>query len=222
MRWESTSATSHAASLRSRAEQEFWQRCWGEASGNVSPSRSDSMTKSSGGKSAFISDRNSVRARNKSMRIYFSSVLAGMVLLFTSCERRSETVAETRVEEPIKAEPASATSTFETAGLDRAIQAYRTNPTEQNKAAVDKAFAELDVEIAELKQKAVTSTGNEKTETERKLADLQAYRDKQRANYTGEKAKHAAASAGEAIKDATEDVGRAIEKTGQAIKDAID
>ena len=154
--------------------------------------------------------------------IYFPSVLAGTVLLFTSCERKSETVVEARVEEPIKAEPVSATTTFETAGLDRAIEAYRTNPTEQNKAAVDKAFAELDTEIAELKQKAATSSGNEKIETERKLADLQAYRDKQRANYAGEKAEDAAASAGEAIKDATEEVGRAIEKTGDAIKKAVD
>jgi phosphoenolpyruvate-protein kinase (PTS system EI component) len=154
--------------------------------------------------------------------IHFPSVLAGTVLLFTSCERRSETVVETRVEEPIKAEPVSATTTFETAGLDRAIETYRTNPTEQNKAAVDKAFAELDAEIAELKQKAATSSGNEKIETERKLADLQAYRDKQRANYAGEKAEDAAASAGEAIKDATEEVGRAIEKTGDAIKKAVD
>jgi hypothetical protein len=153
--------------------------------------------------------------------IYFSSVFIATVLLFTSCERRSEAVVETRVEEPIKAEPVSATSTFETAGLERALETYRANPTDQNKAAVDKAFAELDGEIAELKQKAAASTGNEKIETERKLADLQAYRDKQRVNYTGEKAEDAAASAGEAIKDATEDVGRAIEKTGEAIKDAV-
>ena len=154
--------------------------------------------------------------------IHFCSVLAGTVLLFTSCERKSETVVEARVEEPIKAEPVSATSTFETAGLDRAVAAYRTNPTEQNKAAVDKAFAELDAEIAELKEKAATATGNEKAEVERKLADLQAYRDKQRVNYTGEKAEDAAASAGEAIRDAAEDVGRAIEKTGEAIKEAVD
>jgi hypothetical protein len=153
--------------------------------------------------------------------IHISSVLAGTVLLFTSCERRSETVVETRVEEPIKVEPVSATKTFETAGLERAIETYRANPTDQNKAAVDKAFAELDAEIAELKQKAASSTGTAKNETERKLADLEAYRDKQRVNYTGEKAEDAAASAGEAIKDATEDVGRAIEKTGEAIKDAV-
>jgi len=154
--------------------------------------------------------------------IHSLAVLAGAVLLFTSCERKSEIVVKTKVEEPVKAEPVRATSTFETAGLERAIEAYRTNPTEQNKAAVDKAFAELDGEIAELKQKAATATGDEKIETERKLADLQGYRDKQRANYVGEKAEDAATSAGEAIKDATENVGRAIEKTGEAIKEAVD
>ena len=152
---------------------------------------------------------------------HFPSILAGTVLLFTSCERRSETVQETKDAEPTKAEPVS-TTTFETTGLDRAIEAYRANPSEQNGAAVDKAFAELDIEIAELKQKGATATGNEKIETDKKLSDLQAYRNKQRANYIGEKAKAAAASAGEAIKNATEDVGRAIEKTGEAIKKAVD
>jgi hypothetical protein len=154
--------------------------------------------------------------------IHSLSVLVGAVLLLTSCERKSEIVVETRVEEPVKAEPVRATSTFEAAGLDRSIETYRTNPTEQNKAAVDKAFAELEGEIAELKEKAATATGNEKIETERKIADLQVYRDKQRANYVGEKAEDAAASAGEAIRDATENVGRAIEKTGEAIKEAND
>jgi uncharacterized lipoprotein YajG len=109
---------------------------------------------------------------NPSMKMnHFSSILVATILIFTSCERRSETVVETSVEEPIKAEPVSATATFETTSLDRAIETYRANPTEQNKAAVDKAFAELDGEIAELKQKAASSTGNEKIETERKLAD---------------------------------------------------
>jgi hypothetical protein len=153
---------------------------------------------------------------------HFLSLLAGTVLLFASCERRSETVQETKGAEPIKAEPTNTTTTLETTGLERAIEAYRANPNEQNGAGVDKAFAELDLEIAELKQKGATATGNEKIETDKKLSDLQAYRNKQRANYIGEKAKAAAASAGEAIKNATEDVSRAIEKTGEAVKKAVD
>ena len=170
-----------------------------------------------------LPDRGALRTRMKNMKlIYFSLVLAGTVFLFTSCERKSETVVEARVEEPIKAEPTSATTTSETTGLERAIEAYRANPTEQNGAGVDKALAELDLEIAELKQKGATATGNEKIETDKKLSDLQAYRNKQRAKYIGEKAKAAAASAGEAIKNATEDVGRAIEKTGEAVKKAVD
>ena len=162
-------------------------------------------------------------SENQSMKMkHFPSLLAGTVLLFTSCERRSEIVQGKKVGEPVRAEPVSATTTFETTGVDRAIEAYRGNPTEQNGAAVDKAFAELDLEIAELKQKGATATGNEKIEADKKLADLQAYRAKQRANYIGEKAKAAAASAGEAIKNATEDAGRAIEKAGDAIKKAVD
>ena len=129
--------------------------------------------------------------------------------------RNRESEASARGKEGV-----SATTTFETTGLDRAIGAYRANPTEQNGAGVDKAFAELDLEIAELKQKGATATGNEKIETDKKLSDLQAYRNKQRAKYIGEKAK--AASAGEAIKNATEDLGRAIEKTGEAVKKADD
>ena len=172
--------------------------------------------------SAFITDRSAVHTRIKNMKmIHFAAALAGGVLLFASCERKPETVVETRVEEPVKTEPVSATSTFETASLDRAMEAYRTNPTELNKAAVDKSFAELDGEIAELKQKAATSSGNEKIEVERKIADLQTYRTKQRASYIGEKAQDAAASAGEAIKGASEDVGHAIKKAGEAIKEAV-
>jgi hypothetical protein len=154
--------------------------------------------------------------------IHFPSLLAGAVLLLASCERRSETVVKTRAEEPIKAEPANATKTFESATLDRAIEAYRANPTEQNKAVVDKAFADLDAEIAELKGKAVASSADEKIEAERKLTDLQVYREKQRVNYAGEKAEVAAESAGEAVKDAAKDVGRAIERTGEAIKESVD
>jgi hypothetical protein len=155
-------------------------------------------------------------------KAHLPSVLAATVLLVTSCERRSETVVETRVEEPIKAEPASATTTFETASLHRAIEAYRANPSDENKVVVDKAFAELDGEIAELKQKAAASSGNEKVETERKVTDLQVYREKQRVNYAGEKAEGAVESAGEAMKDAAKDVGRAIERTGEAIKESVD
>ena len=78
---------------------------------------------------------------------HFLSLLAGTVLLFASCERRSETVQETKGAEPIKAEPTNMTTTLETTGLERAIEAYRANPNEQNGAGVDKAFAELDLEI---------------------------------------------------------------------------
>ena len=149
--------------------------------------------------------------------VRFPCVLGTALLALTACDNRPEPVTEKRA-----AEPVSATKTFETAGLDQAIATYRANPTEQNRAAVEKAFAELDMEIAELKQKAASQSGDEKIEAERKLADLQAYRDKQRANYTGEKAKAAAESAKDAVEDAAEDAGRAIEKTGEAIREAVE
>jgi hypothetical protein len=148
--------------------------------------------------------------------IHFPCIFGVALLVMTSCDQRPEPVTEKT------AEPVSATKTFETATLDRAIEAYRATPTEQTKASVEKAFAELDGEIAELKQKAASQSGNQKIETEKKLADLQSYREKQRANYVGEKAEAAAESAGDTVEDAAKDVGRAIEKTGEAIREAVD
>jgi hypothetical protein len=149
--------------------------------------------------------------------VYLFCVLGTTLLVSTGCDHRPKPVIQERAGERV-----SATKTFETTEVDQAITAYRANPTEQNKAMVEKAFAELDVEIAELKQKAASESGEARIETARKLADLQAYREKQRANYSGERAEAAAESAEHAMEGAAKDVGRAIEKTGEAIREAVD
>jgi hypothetical protein len=147
--------------------------------------------------------------------IQFLFVLGIAVVALTACDNPPRSVAEKGAGEP-------GTRTFETAGLDQAIAAYRADPTKQNRAAVDKAFAELDGEIAELKQKAASATGDEKVEIERKIADLESYRTKQHANYAGERAESAAESAKDAVKDAAKEVGGAIESAGEAIRKVAD
>ena len=87
---------------------------------------------------------------------------------------------------------------------------------------MDKAFAGLDGEIAELKQKAASASGDQKIEIERKLADLETYRAKQHAHYAGERAESAAESAKDAVKDAAKEVGGAIESAGEAIRKVVD
>lgn len=144
-------------------------------------------------------------------------VLGTALVVFTACDNAPRPAAEKSAGEPV-----SGTRTFETAGLEQAITAYRSQPTEQNRAAVDKAFAELDGEIAELKQKAASASGDQKVEIERKLADLEAYRAKQHASYAGERAESAAESAKDAVKDAAKEVGGAIESAGEAIRKVVD
>jgi hypothetical protein len=149
------------------------------------------------------------------MRTILLAQVFGVVLLAsTACDNTQKPAPTT--------EPVSATKTFETSGLDRAIDTYRAAPTETNRAAVEKAFAELDGEIAELKQKAASQSGEQRTEAERKLADLEAYREKQRANYAGERAEAAAEAAGNAVEGAAKEVGRAIENAGEAVRKAVD
>jgi hypothetical protein len=144
-------------------------------------------------------------------------VLGTALVVLSACDNAPRPVAEKSAGGPV-----SGTRTFETAGLDQAIAAYRSQPTEQSRAAVDKAFAELDGEIAELKQKAASASGDQKVEIQRKLADLEAYRANQHANYAGERAESAAESAKDAVKDAAKEVGGAIESAGEAIRKVVD
>lgn len=165
------------------------------------------------------------------MRLIYLAAATGVALaLLTACDREREVVTERREIEPtppatVSAEPVTEERerlrTFETSGVVNAINEFRAEPTAENKADVDKAFAELDKEIAELQRESATFTGDEKAEADRKLAELQTFRTEQTARYTGERAERGADAAGEALKDAARDAGRAIENTGEAIKKAV-
>ncbi len=127
-------------------------------------------------------------------------------------------------------DPVAKTKTFETARLGEAIDNYERTPSEQNKAAVSTAFAELDGEIAELETLVAKREGTDRAEPAAKLKDLQAYRTKESARFVVAQGKAAVTSpevknAADTVEDAAKRVGNSIEnaarKTGEAIKDTV-
>ncbi len=148
-----------------------------------------------------------------------SSFLAG-------CEQKPKTVI---IEErtPTGA-PRAATKTFETARLGKEIDRYEKESTAPQAAAVQKAFAELDTEIAELNERAAKTDGADRAEAEQKAVNLRTYRSAEEARFL--KAKGAAAlgtvgadgrSAGEKIEDSARRTGAKLKDTGEKIGDAL-
>lgn len=66
---------------------------------------------------------------------------------------------------------------LETQQIRKAVDDYKANPTRQEKALVDAAFAEFDQELEELKQDAQLQTGDEQAAAEERIADLKHRRD---------------------------------------------
>lgn len=150
-----------------------------------------------------------------------SVVMNVSMKLFSAIAMTTLAACDQRHEERNKPVPQSHTATFETETLAREIDAYKTNPTAQQKAKVDRAFAELDGEIHELEARLQSTTGAERAETDRKLAGLKSYRNAQRARYAGDRAETLGEKASEGIKDAVRETREAIKETGDAVKDAV-
>jgi phage FluMu gp28-like protein len=148
-------------------------------------------------------------------------LLAGLVLAFAACERKTVVIVE-----PAAPDPVAKTRTFETAALKSSIDAYEHVPTEEKAADVRKSFAELDSEIAELEARVARETGEDRAEAAQKLANLTAYRTAESARFVKaqatpreirvdprsglQKAEDAARKTGETVKDAAEKVGDTI------------
>lgn len=144
------------------------------------------------------------------------------VVLLSACEKKAEVT-------PVTPAPQAATSTFETARLSSAIDAYAAAPNDTSAATVDKAFAELDGEIAELSQRVARTSGAEQTEAQTKLSNLKEFRDKEMMRYTEAQAKattsalkDGAKDVGETIKEAGHDAGEGIKDAAEAVKDGVE
>lgn len=107
-------------------------------------------------------------------RIPFSIVTA--CLLVAGCNREPAAIIERAPPEPSPT-PVARTATMETHALGREIDTFERTPSVVQGARVKKAFAEMDVEIAEMIELVAKENGDGLPGAARKLADLGAYRD---------------------------------------------
>lgn len=138
------------------------------------------------------------------------------VLGLISCEDKKPQTIE-------KATPATATA--ETSKLGAAVDAYNKAPTAARAADVDRAFAELNQEIAELEQRVTKTTGDERVKASEKAGNLRAYRDKEHLRYLEAQSKAAvkpaAEDAGDRMKEAARQTGEGIKDAAEAVKDGV-
>ncbi len=163
-------------------------------------------------------------------------------LVLTACDRKPTTRASDELTSVSLSQPISATKTLETSRLGRAIDSYERDPSPVHEADVEKAFADLAGEIAELQERIDKTTGSDRADASVKARNLMDYRDAEKLRFAKAKAvstvpqgdgrsgaqkiedgvKHAADKVEDAAKDTGNAIKRAAEKTGDAIKDAID
>jgi hypothetical protein len=108
-------------------------------------------------------------------------------LTFAACDRPAPTAALPASSTPVP-EPVAKTKTLETELLGRAVDTYESAPNAANAAAVDKATAKLDGEIAELQER-VAKKGD--PEAEMKAKNLKSYRESEVVRFNVAKAKAA-------------------------------
>jgi len=141
------------------------------------------------------------------------------VVLLSACEKKAE----------VTPAPQAATSTFETARLSSAIDAYAAKSDDASAANVDKAFAELDGEITEFSKRVASASGAEQTEEQIKLTTLKEFRNKEMMRYTEAQAKattgalkDGAEDVGDTLKEAGQDAGEGIKEAAEAVKDGVE
>ncbi len=166
------------------------------------------------------------------MRVCLLFVLTVITIATAGCERRTVVVEVSATPVP---EPVTKTTTSETRRLGREIDLYERESTAENKAAVKKAFADLDGEIAELEGRVARTDGRDREEANAKLKNLSGYRSGEALRFSAAEAKAPFTPAepnvvddrsGETkVKDSAREVGGALKdaakNVGSAIKDAV-
>lgn len=115
------------------------------------------------------------------MKIHILSITIAAALA-AGCNRRPTVIIETAPPAPTPL-PVARTVTFETRALGREIDTFEQTPSTVQQARVQKAFAEIDGEIAELVEHVATKSGDGRAEAARKLADLRGYREGERVRF---------------------------------------
>ena len=154
------------------------------------------------------------------------------LLAATGCNRQPVVVLEPAPPAPL---PVARTQTLETHVLRKEIDTFEQQPSRVQSARVDKAFAEIDGEIAELVEHVAKKTGGERAEAARKLTDLRTYRDAEHLRFLALEAKAQLQQKRESVEfppapllreDGAEKLGEKIDdaarKVGDGLKDAAD
>lgn len=118
--------------------------------------------------------------------------------------------------------------TLEVMALEGALDTYDAARTDANEAAVKKAFAELDGEIADIDARIAKTDGLKREEATQQATDLRIYRTRQQARYAKLKAgaviedlKPEARAAGEKLRETAQDIGDSVSKAGRKIGDEL-
>ena len=130
----------------------------------------------------------------------------------------------------VEADPVAKTKTFETARLGAAIDSFEKEPVDRNSAAVKKALAELDGEIAELQERVAKTSGAARDEAAVKARNLESYRSSENLRFT--KAQAAGALGGrpsadgrtgaEKVEDRARRVGQTVEDGAKRVGESLE
>jgi hypothetical protein len=143
------------------------------------------------------------------MRTLLLLTLCTGIALFAACEKKPQVVEK----------PTATLANLETARLGMAIDAYVVSPTDAQASNVDRAFAELDGEIAELDLRATKTSGADREEARSKSAQLHTYRDKEMARFTEARIRVKT----QAEKSTAESkIESAADKIGDGVKEAVE
>ena len=115
------------------------------------------------------------------MKIHILTITVAAVLA-AGCNRQPRVIVEVAPPAPTPL-PVARTVTFETRALGREIDTFEQTPSTVHRARVQKAFAEIDGEIAELVEYVAKKTGDGRAEAARKLANLRTYREAEHARF---------------------------------------
>jgi hypothetical protein len=153
------------------------------------------------------------------MKAPYSFILgSALAVCLSACEEKRE--ARQVVEKPTPA-----LTNIETSRLGSAIDAYVASPTEAQAANVERAFSELDGEIAELDQRVAKSSGEDREEARTKSAQLHTYRDKEMARFTEAqlrvKTGAEKSTAGTKLEAAADKVGDEVKEAAETVKEKL-
>ena len=157
------------------------------------------------------------------MKIHILTITVAAVLT-AGCNRQPRVIVEVAPPAPTPL-PVARTVTFETRALGREIDTFEQTPSTVHRARVQKAFAEIDGEIAELVEHVAKKTGDARAEAARKLADLRAYREGEQVRFARlevQKPFRAEEPGAPTRGDGTaEKIGEKIDRTANKIEDKI-